>query len=259
VLTSIPVAAVSVVPGNRRVVHHAAVYLIPPEQAPAVKQLDADDPGAGYTCFGGAGVTPAYPTGLWVPGNDAPVVPPHNGVGYYLLPGWVFVVQQHYNYAAGKQPDKSSVVLWRADTFISEVPHEIVTGSMDIKIPPNMMGYQVSSDATIVANPNAAVWNEGNEGRMYTVWGHMHTLGKSFRMDLVHADGSKQCLLHIAKWDFSWQSIYRLRDFVDAKAGDKITTTCEWDNTRSTEVTYGENTSNEMCFGAIAMLNLQPQ
>ena len=52
---------------------------------------DADD-GAGYSCFGGVGVTAAYPTGLWVPGNDAPLVPPHEGVGYYLPVGWAFVV-----------------------------------------------------------------------------------------------------------------------------------------------------------------------
>ena len=43
------------------------------------------------------------------------------------------------------------------------------------------------------------------------------------------------------------------------REGDKIVTTCEWDNTRPTEVKYGENTSNEMCFGAMAMLNLTAQ
>jgi hypothetical protein len=258
VLTQIPVGAVSVKPGNRRVVHHAAVYLIPPELMPTVKKLDADEPGAGYTCFGGAGVSPAYPTGLWVPGNDAPLVPPNGGVGYYLLPGWGFVLQQHYNYAAGKQSDKSSVVMWRANAFISEVPHALVMGNMDFKIPPNTMDFSVTATGEILpAGQTGTGFNDANEGRMYSVWAHQHQLGKSFQMDLVHADGTKQCLLHIAKWDFSWQSIYKLKDFIVAKAGDKVTVTCTWDNPRATEVTYGENTSNEMCFGTSAMLNLQ--
>lgn len=256
VVTQVPVGAVSVKPGNRRIVHHSAVYLLPPEEAQKVRQMDADEPGVGYTCFGGVGVAQAYPVGLWVPGNDAPLVPPHGGVGYYLLPGWVFVVQQHYNYAAGKEPDKSTVTLWRANTIISEVPHALVTGTLDFTIPPNTMGYTVTSEATIIAGGKpAAVWNEANEGKMYSVWGHQHGLGKSFSMDLVRADGSTQCLLRIPKWDFNWQSIYKLRDFVVVKPGDKVRTTCVWDNPRPTEVKYGEGTADEMCLGSVALLN----
>ncbi|MBK7860906.1 MAG: hypothetical protein IPJ65_20335 [Archangiaceae bacterium] len=255
VLTQVPVAAVSVKPGNRAVVHHAAVYLIPPDQMPKVKALDAAEAGPGYTCFGGAGIEQAYPTGLWVPGNDAPLVPPHGGVGYYLLPGWGFVVQQHYNYASGREADKSSVVLWRADAIITEVPHALVLADFGFNIPPNTMGYSVDVTANIVAKgQTAAVLNEANEGRMYSVWAHQHQLGKSFEMDLVHADGSKQCLLHIGRWDFNWQSIYKLKDFVPAKAGDKVTVKCTWDNPRTTAVTYGENTSDEMCIGSVALL-----
>lgn len=256
VLTQIPVGAVSVKPGSRQVVHHAAVYLIPPELVPDVRKLDDDEAGPGYTCFGGAGVTPAYPAGVWVPGNDAPLVPPHGGVGYYLLPGWAFVVQNHYNYAAGKQKDRSSVVLWRADALVTEVPHALILGNLDFTIPPNTMGFSVTATGDIVpSRQTAAVFNEGNEGRMYAVWAHQHTLGKSFEMDLERADGSKQCLLHIKKWDFNWQSIYRLKDFVDARPGDKVTVKCTWDNPRPTQVTYGENTSDEMCLGSIALLN----
>jgi hypothetical protein len=256
VLTQIPVGAVSVKPGNRRVVHHSAVYLIPPDQMPTVKKLDADEPGVGYTCFGGPGVSPAYPTGLWVPGNDAPLVPPNGGLGYYLLPGWGFVVQQHYNYAAGKQPDKSSVVLWRANTVITEVPHVMILGNLDFTIPPNTMGWALDISGDFVAKGQTGVeLNKGDEGKIYSVWGHMHQLGRTFQMDLVHADGSKECLLHIAKWDFNWQSIYKLKTFVSAKPGDKVITRCTWDNSRPTEVKYGENTSDEMCFGAIDLIN----
>ncbi|MBL8955342.1 MAG: hypothetical protein JNK82_31500 [Myxococcaceae bacterium] len=255
VVTSIPVGAVSVKPGNRKVVHHSAVYLVPPEQANIVRRLDADEPGPGYTCFGGVGVAEAYPTGIWVPGNDAPLVPPHGGVGYYLLPGWVFVVQQHYNYSGGKSPDRSTVVLWRANTFLSEVPHSLVTGTLDFSIPPMAMGHTVSSDAIIVpGGQTAAVWNEANEGRVYSVWAHQHQLGRSFSMELVRPDGSTQCLLKIPRWDFNWQSIYRLKSFVDVKPGDKVRTTCTWDNPRTSEVHYGEGTADEMCLGSLALL-----
>ncbi len=256
VITSVPVGAVSVKPGNRRIVHHSAVYLVPPEEAQKVRELDAKEAGPGYTCYGGVGVTQAYPTGLWVPGNDAPLVPPHGGVGYYLLPGWVFVVQQHYNYALGREPDKSTVTLWRANAIVTEVPHALVTGTLDFTIPPNTMGHTITSEANIIARGRqAAVWNEANEGKIYSVWAHQHQLGKSVNIDLIRADGSTQCLLRIPKWDFNWQSIYKVRDFVVVKPGDKVRTTCVWDNPRPTEVKYGEGTADEMCLGSFALLN----
>ena len=74
-------------------------------------------------------------------------------------------------------------------------------------------------------------------------------------MDLVHADGTEQCLLRIPKWNFNWQSIYKLKDFVSAKAGDKVRIRCSWDNPNAKVVTYGESTSDEMCLGSVAMLN----
>lgn len=254
VLTHVPVGAVSVKPGNRRIVHHSAVYLVAPEEAIKVRKMDSDEAGVGYTCFGGVGVEKAYPVGLWVPGNDAPLVPPHGGVGYYLLPGWVFVVQQHYNYATGREPDKSTVTLWRADSIVTEVPHALVTGTLDFSIPPNTMGHTVTSEASIVKS-GAAVWNEGNEGKIYSVWAHQHGLGRSVSMELVRADGSTQCLLKIPKWDFNWQSIYKLKEFVAVKPGDKVRTTCVWDNPHPREVKYGEGTADEMCLGSFALLN----
>ena len=44
--TLAPVSAVSVAPGNRQIVHHAAVFAVPPTEIDAIKKLDAADPGA---------------------------------------------------------------------------------------------------------------------------------------------------------------------------------------------------------------------
>ena len=58
-LTAIPVAAVSVEPGNRSIVHHSAVYLVPPDQLEQVERLEAADEGPGYDCFGTIGLDTA--------------------------------------------------------------------------------------------------------------------------------------------------------------------------------------------------------
>lgn len=254
-LTSIPVAALSVKPGNRKVVHHSAVYLVGPNELAAVRKLDADDPKAGYGCFGGVGVANAAPAGLWVPGNDAPVVPPHMGVGYYLAPGWGFVVQQHYNYSAGLESDQSAVVLWRANAFVTETPHTLTVGNMSFSIPPRAMGFAAEGSGDFTAARTASTLTSTAEGRIYTVWGHQHLLGRSFEMTLLRSDGSEQCLLRIPRWQYGWQSIYRLKSFVDAKVGDRLRVRCEWDNPSDHSVSYGEGTADEMCFGAVAMLD----
>jgi hypothetical protein len=248
------IGAVSVLPGERSVVHHAAVYIVSPTVLDQVKALDAADPGPGYTCFGGVGVDQAYPTGLWVPGNDAPLVPPNGGVGYYLPVGWALVMQVHYNYTAGKKPDRSSVVAWRANAIITEIPHVGILGDETFQIPPGAMDFQTSTTIDITEGGSEVALQSTPAGKIYAVWGHEHLLGRSLTMDLVHADGSKQCLLHIPKWQFNWQSIYKVKDFVPAVAGDKVTVTCAWDNPGTDMVDYGENTKNEMCFADVVMI-----
>ncbi len=109
---TLAVAAVSVEPGNRAIVHHASVFAVPDTQVAAIEQLDAKEPGPGYTCFSGAGVAEAYPIGLWVPGYDSPSPPPRSTVGFYLPAGWRLVLQNHYNFANGRS---ASSVCFRSD------------------------------------------------------------------------------------------------------------------------------------------------
>jgi hypothetical protein len=252
-LAPIPVGAVSVEPGTRSVVHHSAVYLVSPDQLAKLKARDAEDDAPGYSCFGGIGAD-GYPAGLWVPGNDAPLVPPHSGVGYYLPVGWAFVLEQHYNFTGTAVADQSSVVLWRAPSLLTELPHSILVGDLSLTLPP-MSQKSVDAEGTVMAKGTPPALNVGTEGRIYAVWGHMHLLGRTLEMDLIRADGTKQCLLHIPKWSFHWQSLYKLKDPVVAKAGDKIRVRCSYENMTPKTVSYGEGTEDEMCFGSVAMLD----
>jgi hypothetical protein len=250
-----PVAAISVLPGARSVVHHAAVYLVPPQSLGLARALDEKDEGAGYDCFGGIGFD-AYPAGVWVPGNDAPLVPTHTGLGYYLPPGWTFVMQVHYNFATGKVPDKSSIVVWKTQSpVVTEVPKALIAGSMEFEIPPSTTGFTVEGTSEIVDDfsSSASIWST-TRGKVYAVWAHEHKKGRSFEMDLVKADGTTQCLLRIPRWDFDWQSIYRLKTPVAANPGDKLRVRCTFDNPGDQPVHYGEGTSDEMCFGSIALI-----
>jgi hypothetical protein len=63
--TNKTVAAFEFRPGNRKVVHHALLYL---NTTGAARQLDESEPGPGYASFGGPGILPTGGLGDWAPG-----------------------------------------------------------------------------------------------------------------------------------------------------------------------------------------------
>jgi hypothetical protein len=270
---TVPVSAISVAPGNLQMVHHATVFLLPPSSLASVRALDAADGAPGYECFGGVGVAGAVPAGAWVPGY-APPAPPRPGLGGWIPPGWPLVLQAHYNFAHGRDRDRSSVVAWRSPQPISEVPASLMLGDWTIDLPAGQAEITRSVTGDVIARAQAPGQAPGStpalgqvaEGLIYAVWGHEHLLGRSFRMELVHADGAAQCLLHIPRWDFHWQSVYTLKTPVAARAGEHVRVTCSWDNSdahqplvggqraAAREVRYGEGTGDEMCIGSLAVM-----
>jgi hypothetical protein len=251
-VAAIPVSAISAQPGTRAIVHHASVYLVPPNQLADVRRLERSDDKPGYECFGGVGVDLAIPAGFWVPGNDAPLVPPRPGVGYFLPVGWGLVMQNHYN-SQSPTTDRSSIALWRGSFVFPEVPHAGIFGDMSFTL---AAGTQTTVETNVPVRPAGspyALLNEVNAGSVYAVWAHMHLLGKSMELDLLHADGTQQCLLRIPRWDFHWQGLYRLQAAVPARAGDTVRLRCHFDNPTSDDVHYGERTADEMCFGTISL------
>jgi hypothetical protein len=265
--STVAVTAVSVEPGNRRIVHHASVYAVPPEAVAEIRRLDDAEAGPGYTCFGGVGVAQSYPLGVWVPGYDRPNEPPRPTIGYYLPAGWQLVLQNHYNFANGPGADRSTVTLWRAKVPITEIPHGMYLYDTTFVLPAGQKSTVRSVTGEVVPGWQIPQLGQTQEGFIYLSWAHMHLLGRSIRIDLLRRDGREQCVLRIPAWDFHWQSAYQLRKPVYAAAGDRIRLTCEWDNSFANQpvvdgmqqmprdVTYGEKTTDEMCIGTLSLLN----
>jgi hypothetical protein len=90
----------------------------------------------------------------------------------------------------------------------------------------------------------------------------MHLRGIDIRITL-----NGQTLLHIPHWSFHWQDAYYLQKPVDASAGDELTVTCRFDNSRTHQpvvngkpmtpryVLWGEGTTDEMCLGLLQIAN----
>ena len=76
---------------------------------------------------------------------------------------------------------------------------------------------------------------------------HAHKYASHMRFSVKKANG-QEIVMHDAPFKFGEQGSYPLDPPVVVQAGDTITTTCTFDNDTNRNVTFGESTTNEMCF-----------
>jgi len=98
-----------------------------------------------------------------------------------------------------------------------------------------------------------------NPGTIYTVLGHMHEFGDSYRMTLNPDTPEEKVLLDIPNWDFEWQLNYDLVEDIRIDRSDTIRFECWWDRTRlflpePRYITWNEGTVDEMCFSSVSVL-----
>jgi hypothetical protein len=85
---------------------------------------------------------------------------------------------------------------------------------------------------------------------MYAASLHMHTRGRRATLEIVHGDGTKECMLDIPRWDFHWQGSYAFQQPKTFAPGDSLHLECHFDNSDSSiDRNWGEGTDDEMCLG----------
>jgi peroxiredoxin len=218
-------------PGNRGVVHHIIVYIVPPG---ALRDPKGREDGIGR------GWLVAYAPG------DMPAVYP-NGVAKKLPKGSSLMFQLHYTPNGVEATDKSSVGM----IFAKEPPKaEAKTRGIANRmvIPPGDENYEVKSSTTFP-----------RDGELLSLMPHMHLRGKDFSYRVVYPDGKTETLLSVPHYDFNWQSIYRLEKPLKLPAGTRIECTAHFDNSAKNPnnpdpkktVRWGEQTWEEMMIGFV--------
>jgi len=98
-----------------------------------------------------------------------------------------------------------------------------------------------------------------NPGTLYSVLGHMHEFGDSYRMTLNPGTPEERILLDIPTWSFEWQLYYVPVDRVRIEPGDTFRFECTWDRTNAAMpepryIVWNEGTVDEMCFNSVAVI-----
>ncbi len=215
------ISEAQVVPGNPGVVHHAIVFIRPP---------DGVD-------FRGVSWLTAY-----VPGQRQHVMPV--GSGRRIPAGSKFVFQMHYTPNGTPQNDLTKVGM----VFVDEasVKNEVVTLmaiNQEFEIPPQVADHPVS--AKLRRLPKG--------GQLLAVSPHMHVRGKSFELFMKQA-GQQRTLLNVPRYDFNWQHTYELAEPLSLDSVDGIEFLARFDNSSGNPVnpnpnevvTWGDQTWEEM-------------
>lgn len=242
------VAAVEFHPGNKRVVHHAVLFLDDKGQA---RKLDAATPEPGYSNFGGPGFLPSGALGGWSVGNTARRLP--NDMGRYLRKGSDLVVQVHYHPTGKSEVDQSEIGLYFVNKPVAESLKEpaklvgsIWMANYEMDIPAGEPNYKRSTSYTL---PKDVI--------MVGVVPHMHLLGKSMRVTATQPNQEREVLIDIPEWNYNWQDEYYYERPIRLKAGTKLVVEAVFDNSTANpsnpssppkRVTWGEETTDEMLF-----------
>jgi hypothetical protein len=252
------VTGFAAVPGNERVVHHIIAFLASPDQVAEYQQMDADEDGPGYTCFGGTGGPAQTWIGSWAPGGGGRDFV--DGTGVAIEPGSMIILQVHYNVLFNDpEPDKTAVQFRIADSV------DRIGATQPWTNPFWLQGDSMMIPANDAGVSHSWTWDptgfltDGEPFQIHGVGFHMHQLGTSGTLRLRRSTGEDECLIKIDRWDFNWQQNYGLRQPVTVNPGDQLYIECNWDNSLENQpvvngepqiprdVTWGEGTTDEMC------------
>jgi hypothetical protein len=233
-------------PENRRIVHHALVFLDASGQA---KKMADASPDGSYPCFGGPGFPAAGLIGGWAPGLTP--LPHDPSVSQPIRKGMDVVIQIHYHPSGKPEQDQSSLGLsfsgppTKGRTSVLLFDHQL-------DIAPGDANYVAKASLTLPRDVQLA-----------GVTPHAHYLCKDMKVTATLPDGSTKPLIWIKDWDFNWQNAYRYKTPIDLPKGTRIDLVYTFDNSENNphnpvhppvHIHWGEETKDEMALVFLTVL-----
>ena len=240
------VQMVEVRPSSPSVVHHVVVFIREPNSKWLRGEIEPGKPWeappkrrAVETFGGGSDILTIYTPGM-VPDQWRP------GLARKIPAGSDLIFQMHYTANGKDTVDKTRIGLVLAKEPPAERVLTLGAANTNFNIPPGDPNFEVKAVAPHV-----------NPGQLLAFFPHMHLRGKGFQYDLVKANGERETLLRVPRYDFNWQLSYKLDKPIDVEPGSKIEATAWFDNSPNnaanpdpkSTVRWGEQSWEEMMIG----------
>ena len=234
-------------PSSRENVHHAVVYIRPPDSkwlrhAPLGVPFTASDM-TDEDSRHGAHWTDSDILLVYAPGSSPDQWPA--GMAKFVPAGSDLVFQMHYTTHGHAACDQTSIGI----VFAKKPPAQrVITLQLTndhFVIPPGVDDYRVEARGTLP-----------NDATLLSFFPHMHLRGKQFDYNIIGANGSIETLLRV-DYDFYWQLSYRLAEPRMLKAGTMLQCVALYDNSRKNlhnpdpdaSARWGDQTYDEMMVG----------
>ena len=224
------ITSATVLPGDRRVVHHVLAGSVEGDQPPSDEDSVMDNYIIGYA-----------------PGAESYVIP--EGTGVYVAPGGYFTFQLHYTPIGKVVVDNS-----RMGLYLSEEPPEnflrhTVVVIPNLNIPPNTPDHE-----------EVAYYEFHDDAVIHTLFPHSHYRGKASTFEVQYPDGTLKTVLSVPNYDFNWQRGYNPVEPLVLPAGSRLIHRTVYDNSERNlsnpdpdkTIHWGLQSWDEMLYGAIS-------
>lgn len=234
-------------PSSRPHVHHAVVYIRPPDSK-WLRHAPVGVPFTASTLTDEQDRREAHGTNsdlllVYAPGSSPDLWP--DGYAKFVPRGSDLVFQMHYTTNGHPATDQTSLGL----VFLRIPPKQRVLTlqltNHTFVIPPRDPDYRVEVHGTLP-----------NDATLLSFFPHMHLRGKRFEYNIIHPGGRVEPLLRV-NYHFHWQLSYRLTEPRALPAGTLLQAVAWYDNSKSnqhnpdpdSEVGWGDQTYDEMMVG----------
>lgn len=244
------VRAVQYRPSNRRVVHHALMFL---DILGESRKRDAADPGPGFKGQQlGLGALSGGGLGGWAPGGLSHPFP--DGIAKEIKKGADLVLQLHLSPSGKPEKEQSEIGLWFAKAAPERIAAMIPIANRNVDIAPGAKAAKISQSILLPVDLD-----------LIGIIPHAHYLGKECRAWATTPEGKEIPLIWIKDWDFDWQEQYQYKSLLRVPKGSTVRMEWTYDNSAENprnpsspprRVRHGEQTEDEM---AMVFFQVAPQ
>lgn len=213
------VKAVEILPGNKKIVHHANIMI---DRTGWARRRDNQDPDVG---FGGMDIAmesenfePDSHFLFWKPGT-----PPHTepeDMAWRIDKATDLVLNMHLQPSGKSEEIQPSIGLYFSDKPPTRFPMLLQLerdGALDI--PAGKKDFVVTDEFQLPVDVD-----------VLAVYPHAHYLGKDLQGIATLPDGTKKWLIWIKDWDINWQAVYRYAKPVFLPKGTILSMRYSYDN-----------------------------
>lgn len=213
------VSGLEILPGNRRVTHHANVLV---DRVGWSRARDAEDPEPGFPGMdlqiASNRFDPDSHFLFWKPGTP-PVREPAD-MAWRIDPGDDLVLNLHLRPSGKPELVQPSLGLYFTDRAPTRFPMLVQLerdGALDI--PPGATGFTVTDTLTLPVDVE-----------LTGIYPHAHFLGRDVKAEATRPDGSTITLVRIRDWDPGWQGVFRYATPIALAAGTRVSMRWQYDN-----------------------------